>query len=266
MIPSIRAADGHGTPRQRGRHSASLPPLWREPLWVLNWLSLRFSPVYYGIGVPRGDDSPVVVVPGFLGTDAYLYELYLWLRRIGYRPYMSGVGINADCPGRVAARLLRTVERAQAETGRPVRIIGHSLGGLIGRQASLRRPDLVSQLIYLGSPIQHMNAHPAVVAAVTMLHAALTLITSRDADCLTENCRCGFVHDIEKPLDPTIRHDAIYTRSDGVVDWHDAREKSPILNHEVGGTHIGLVYNARAYQVLAELLAAGRRRRLMRVA
>lgn len=240
---------------------AKVPPLWKESLWVFDWLGLRLSPAYYGAGLPRGDGGAVVLVPGFLGSDAYLYELYLWLARIGYRPYMSHVGINADCPGRVTGRLLRTVERAHAETGRPVRIVGHSLGGLIGRRVSLRRPDLVCQLVYLGSPIRAIHAHPVVVALATVLHAALTLVTSRDGDCLTEDCRCGFVHDIEKPLPPEVRHDAIYTRDDGVVDWHDAREKSPVLNHEVGGTHIGLVYNARAYAMLAELLAKGGHRR-----
>jgi pimeloyl-ACP methyl ester carboxylesterase len=239
----------------------NVPPLWKESLWVLDWLRLRFSPVYYGVGVPRGDGSAVVLVPGFLGSDAYLYELYLWLARVGYRPYMSRIGVNADCPGRVAGRLMRTVERAYAETGRPVRIVGHSLGGLIGRRVSLRRPDLVSQLVYLGSPIRTMHAHPVVVAVATVLHAALTVITSRDADCLTERCRCGFAHDIEERLPPTVRHDAIYTRDDGVVDWHDARERSPRLNHEAGGTHIGLVYNARAYAILADLLAKGGHRR-----
>jgi pimeloyl-ACP methyl ester carboxylesterase len=234
---------------------APMPPLWKEPLWVLDWLNLRMSPVYYGVGVPRGDGSAIVVVPGFLGSDAYLWELYLWLGRIGYRPYMSGVGVNADCPGRVTGRLVRTVERARRETGRPVRVIGHSLGGVIGRRVCLKRPDLVSQLIYLGSPLKAMKAHPAVVATATLLHTLITLISSRDGDCLTDNCRCGFLHDTGKRIDPAIRHDAIYTRTDGVVDWHDAREADPQLNHEVGGTHIGLVYNPRAYRVLGQLLA-----------
>jgi hypothetical protein len=30
--------------------------------------------------------SAVVLVPGFLGTDAYLTQLHTWLGRIGYRP------------------------------------------------------------------------------------------------------------------------------------------------------------------------------------
>jgi pimeloyl-ACP methyl ester carboxylesterase len=232
-----------------------LPPIWKESLWPVDWLALRLSPVYYGLGVPRGDGSPVVVVPGFMCTDAYLYELYLWLGRIGYRPYASGIGVNAQCPGRLSSRLLATVERAHHETGRPVRIVGHSLGGILGRRASLLRPDLVSQLIYLGSPLQAVHAHPAVVAAAVALHAALTMIGRDSEDCLTERCRCGFAGDAARSLPGSVRHSAIYTRGDGVVDWHDSQEDDPRLNHEVGGTHLGLVFNSRAYRVLAHLLA-----------
>ena len=43
----------------------------------LDWLSLRTSPVFYGFGVPRGDGSAVILVPGFLATDVYLWEMNL---------------------------------------------------------------------------------------------------------------------------------------------------------------------------------------------
>jgi len=108
-------------------------------------------PVYYGFGVPRGDDSGVVIIPGFLGTDLYLTELHGWLGRIGYRPYFSGIGINADCPNLLIQRhVSETIERALDETGRKIHLIGHSLGGVIARSIAGARPKDV------GSP-----AHPA---------------------------------------------------------------------------------------------------------
>ncbi len=233
----------------------SVPPIWNESLWPIDWLSLRMSPVYYGFGVPRGDGSAVVLVPGFLGTDAYLYELHLWLGRIGYRSHMSGIGLNAECPGLLTERLLRTVERAHRETGRPVRIVGHSLGGIIARRACLERPDLISQLVALGSPLQAVHTHPGVIAAIALVRLAKAAASADIGDCLTDRCRCEFTANFARPLPRSVHHAAIYTRSDGVVDWHDAREPDQSLNHEVGGTHIGLVYNSRAYRVLAQLLA-----------
>ena len=232
------------------------PPLWKESLWPVDWLALRVSPVYYGLGVPRGDGSPVVLVPGFMGTDIYLAEMHMWLARVGYRPYMSRIGFNAECPGRLTKKLCSTIERAHRETGKRVRIVGHSLGGVLGRKASLQVPEHVSQLIYLGSPLQAAHAHPAIVGAAVALQAARDVFSGRREHCLTEECGCGFAHDVLRPLPRHVRHSAIYTRADGVVDWHDSQERNPRRNHEVGGTHVGLVFNPRAYRVLGSLLAS----------
>src|SRR3989304_5462861 len=84
--------------RREEQFDAMALPLWREALLGLDWLSLRASAVYRCIGVPRGDGSAVVLVPGFLGTDQYLGDMFSWLRRLGYQPYMSGMGWNAECP------------------------------------------------------------------------------------------------------------------------------------------------------------------------
>ena len=60
---------------------------WTEALFAAEILILHATPIYYGFGVPRGDGSAVIIIPGFLGTDLYLMELHAWLGRIGYRPY-----------------------------------------------------------------------------------------------------------------------------------------------------------------------------------
>ena len=234
--------------------TAPVPPLWRESLWPLDWMELRLSAVYRGIGVPPGDGSAVVLVPGFMSTDVWLVELYGWLRRLGYRPYMSRIGLNAECPDRLARRLVGTIEMASAESGGPVRIIGHSLGGLIGRSALIRRPDLVSQLVYLGSPVRSVGVHPALLATAALVRLAVQPWATGDR-CLTESCSCLFGKAMSDPLPAHVQHAAIFSQEDGVVDWHDSVEADPRLNHEVGGTHVGLVFNPRAYAVLARLLA-----------
>lgn len=81
-------------------HQAVQLPIWQELLVGVEMVYLRLSPVYWGCGIPEGDGSAVVVVPAFLGTDLYLTEFRLWLRRIGYKPYSSNIGLNADCPDR----------------------------------------------------------------------------------------------------------------------------------------------------------------------
>ncbi len=224
------------------------PFIWREVLWVLDWLSLRLSPVYLGFGVPRGDGSPVVLVPGFLTTDAYLVEMYFWLRRIGYAPYFSGIGINADCVHKSTQRLEKTVQDVHAETGRPVRIIGHSLGGFLARRVALSRPDIVSHVISLGAPIRSLEAHPAIMNAARWVSAHSAHPRLRD------DCECAADHCVPTPA-PSIRRAALYSRDDGMIDWRNCLEPDPSLNHEVGGTHIGLVFNPRVYRIVAKLLA-----------
>ena len=73
-------------------------PIWKEALFGAELLLLHASPVYYGLGIPRGDNSAVVVIPGFLGSDIYVMHLQSWLERIGYQAYFSGIGVNAECP------------------------------------------------------------------------------------------------------------------------------------------------------------------------
>lgn len=246
-------------PAQPPAAGVTIPPIWKESLWLVDWMALRLSAVYYGLGVPRGDGAAVVLVPGFMGTDSYLYELYMWLQRVGYRPYMSGIGLNAECPGRLTDRLKRTMERARFETGRPVHMIGHSLGGIIGRRACQQNPELARQLIYLGSPVQAVHAHPAIVATAVAMHTAMSAVSLQSKECMTDHCACGFTRHVTGPIPAAVDHAAIYTRADGVVDWHDSQEEDARRNHEVGGTHIGLVYNPRAYRAMGELLAGPRR-------
>jgi len=49
---------------------------------------------------------------------------------------------------------------------------------------------------------------------------------------------------------------AIYTRHDGLVDWHYCMTMNPDVDVEVPGTHIGMAFNPAAYSVVAERLAA----------
>ena len=74
-------------------------PIWREAMFPLDWIALRSSPVYYGCGVPHGNGEPVVLVPGFLASDASLMELYWWLARVGYNSVLLEHRPQRGLPG-----------------------------------------------------------------------------------------------------------------------------------------------------------------------
>jgi pimeloyl-ACP methyl ester carboxylesterase len=237
-------------------------PLWREVLFGVDWLSLRLAPVYYGVGVPRGDGSGVIVIPGFLGSDNYLIEMYNWLRRIGYRPYYSRIGRNAECPDLLMERLFETMDKASAETGRKLHLIGHSLGGLLARSAAVRRPAQVRQVISLASPFRDIRAHPMILAAAGFVRQRIISQRDRPAEvergCYTGECTCDVANAARAQPPASVARTAIYTTTDGVVDWRSCVEEDERLNIRVDGTHVGLAFNPQVYRRVARLLAAVR--------
>jgi pimeloyl-ACP methyl ester carboxylesterase len=235
-------------------------PLWREAFVGLDWLSLHSSPVYYGFGVPRGDRSAVIVIPGFMGTDMYLQEIYYWLRRIGYRPYMSRIGWNAECVNTLVDRLSETITRAHAETGGKVHLIGHSLGGVIARSATSQRPDRIASVTTLGSPFRGIRSHPLVLAAGERVRERIRRENGHlQPDCYTGYCGCAAVTAVQRGFPETVQESAVYTKSDGVVDWQVCVTDDPATNFEVFGTHVGLVFNASVYALIAKRLHATQR-------
>lgn len=220
--------------------SSSQPTIWSEALFGLDWLALHLSPVYAGLGVTRGDGSPVILVPGLLASDACFEELYAWLERVGYRPYFSGIGLNARCPEASVSMLLETIDRVYRETGRELTLVGHSLGGLVARGVALRRPGKVARVITLGSPAWGIRAHPAVMAIAQALHGSCS------GDCLVA---------LQEPLPPSVTEACIYSKDDAVVDPQTCVRGDASANVEVRGTHLGLIVNAQVYQAIAALLA-----------
>ncbi len=232
--------------------------MWTEALFGAEVLLLHATPVYYGFGVPRGDNSGVVIIPGFLGTDLYLTELHGWLERIGYRPYFSGIGINADCPNLLIQRhVSATIKRALDETGRKIHLIGHSLGGVIARSIAGERPKDIASVITLVSPIRGTVANRTVVHAADAIRLRIleehgTGVLPR---CYTGRCTCDFIDSLRRKVPDSMLQTAIYTRHDGIVDWRYCMTRKPGSDFEVPGTHIGMAFNAAAYSIVADRLA-----------
>ena len=244
-------------------HTEANTTLWSEALFAAEILLLHATPVYYGFGVPHGDDSAVVIIPGFLGTDLYLMELHGWLGRIGYRPYFSGIGINADCPNLLIKRHLNeTIERALDETGRKIHLIGHSLGGVIARSVAGARPKDVASVITLASPIRGTVANRTIIHAAEAIRLRILQEHGKGVlpQCYTGRCTCNFVDALRREVPDAMIETAIYTKHDGIVDWRYCMTKQNGNDFEVPGTHIGMAFNPTAYSVVAERLALAHER------
>ena len=232
-------------------------PLWREAFLGIDWLALRVSPVLRGIGVPPGDGSAVVVIPGFLGSDEYLGDMNAWLRRIGYTPYLSGIGRNAECPDVLSHRLHQTITRAYNDSGGRVHLIGHSLGGVLARSAAVRWRQEIASVTTMASPFRGVSVHPFVLQTAFLVRGR---IRQRRAgprvmpDCYSGQCACGTVDSLRADFPESIPKQAIYTKTDGVVDWRYCVDEEA-SDVEVPGTHVGLAFNPRVFKAIGGFLS-----------
>lgn len=232
--------------------------IWSEVLFAVELLLLHAAPVYYGLATPRGDGSAVVLIPGFLCPDHYLLPLHTWLKRIGYEPFFSGMRINAECPNLLIERCLNeTIEKALANTGRRIHLVGHSLGGVIARSIAGQRPQDIASVITLGAPFRGTVAHSTILSAAETVRSR---ILKKHGDsvlpaCYTGHCTCDFVDALQRDMPAPVVETAIYTRSDGIVDWQYCKTDNEEVDFQVSGTHVGLAFNPSVYTIIANRLA-----------
>lgn len=231
-------------------------PFLLEPLALVEWATLQLSPTFWGVGVPRGDNTPVILVPGFLGSDGYMGYLQAFLKRIGYDPYPANIGRNAQCLQILNDRLKRTVRYVRDKTGRKVVLIPYSLGDTIANNVAKELPDMIAGKISLASPKGAIVANPFAFSAYQIVKARVRRRNEdRESGCYQEGCSCPTVQSIMSNTRSPVPSAAIYTKTDGVVDWYTTLEpEGKGLNIEVPSTHLGMVFNPRVYKVIAQLL------------
>lgn len=236
-------------------------PILGEVLCAAELVLLHAAPLYYGLGIPRGDGSAVVLIPAFLCPDAYLTPLHQWLARIGYKPFFSGIGFNTQCPNLLIRRQLNdTIEKALTKSGRKLHLIGHSLGGIIARAIAAQRPEDIASVITLGAPFRGTVVHRSILHAAEMVRRRILAKHGSDVlpDCYTGHCTCDFLDSLRCAMPGSVSETAVYSEGDGVVDWRYCKTDRQEADFPVSGTHLGLVFNPSAYSIIAERLAQAR--------
>jgi hypothetical protein len=193
----------------------------------------------------RGHDEPVLLLPGFTAGDTSMWLLRAFLRRLGWDARGWGLGVNnGDAPA-FFAKLGELAERRVARAGAPLRVVGWSMGGFLGRELARERPELISQVITMGTPVVGGPKYTAV--------AGLFRRRGYDLDAIAALCEARSCRPIEAPIT------AIYSRRDGVVAWQACIDRaSPRVEHiEVESSHTGLGFDVRVWRIVANQLARG---------
>jgi len=197
---------------------------------------------------PRGDGHPVITLPGYRSDDTAMLAMRRYLERWGYAPYPWGLGTNLGIGYQridYEQRMLGKLESIVEKHGAPATLIGWSQGGVIAREVTKQRPDLVRQVVVLGSPLA--DAPEATTVFRIFRRTTAEEITSELMSVMRE---------VASPV-RNVRCICIYSGSDGIVSADIAQDLvSPnVENIRVTSSHLGMVVNPMVLFIVADRLA-----------
>ena len=176
------------------------------------------------------DGPPAYVIPGFFASDRTCAELRLSLAEAGWRTFPWDLGLNRGAQIDTLRHLRQRLEVIY--DGRPILLVGWSLGGVFAREIARQVPELVRAVVTLGSPFSgdpHMNN-------VWRLYE---WVAGHKVD------NPPVPHHPEKPPVPTL---AIWSRKDGIIAPRAARglDGERDTEVEIGCSHMAFGVSRKA--------------------
>ena len=214
-----------------------LPLLFSEPARAAFELGAAFASTPWLATSPRGDGHAVLVLPGLFADDSYTAPLRLFLRAKGFEPHGWGRGLNRGDWDALEDAVLPLVDRLFRESGRPVSVVGASMGGLYARAAAHCLPKQVRCVVTLGSAAHgpHRSNH---------VWPVFEQASGQDATAMAVPA-------------PPVPSTSVFSRTDGLSDWQPCVQDSGdgIENVEVVSSHLGLAWHPAVLHLIADRLA-----------
>jgi pimeloyl-ACP methyl ester carboxylesterase len=207
--------------------------------------------------LPGGDGQPVMTLPGFGGADGSTAMLRRYISRWGYEAHPWQLGRNLDPSAakemsavldfmsEVVTVVGKQLYKIKKRSGKRVSLVGWSLGGLYSRQLASAYPDLVRQVITLGTPFGDPRS--------TIIWPIMRRLN--DTPEPAEEDMQRWVSMAKAPIEVPLS--IIWSKTDGFVHPSIACEtEGPTTeNIHVCSSHAGFGINPMAFYVVADRLA-----------
>jgi pimeloyl-ACP methyl ester carboxylesterase len=233
----IDADASHHTPPNMGMLALEFRAPWEWSSVMAAWPALQRA--------PRGDGHSVIVFPGLSAGDASTAPLRKYLDSLGYDTHGWDQGMNFGPRAGVLNACKRLINDTVEASGRPVSLIGWSLGGVYARELAKELPGQVRSVITMGTPFA---GGPKANNAWRLYE----LTSGRNIERETDQYNL--------PVAPPCPTSSIYSRTDGIVawqaSWQEPQKHNPRTeNIEVHASHFGIGINAAAWWAVADRLA-----------
>ena len=190
---------------------------------------------------PHGDGHPVLLVPGFMASEATLIALKHYLQSKGYDVHTWGLGRTLGFRSKHANALPQKIRHLHYITGKKVSLVGWSLGGVFSMYGAQNALECVRSIITLGSPVSVDAGGSQSPPAIRALYRLVSH-------------RLGAAAHVMQPRAKTLREQrrlqiptsCLYSLGDGVVPPQEATIDGDPAIHEnirVPGSHLGLGFN-----------------------
>lgn len=242
--------------------------LLRIPLffWEIRGLPRAFAET----SVDVQHTPPVMVVPGLWASDTTMWVLRRFLSKSGYEAQGWGLGQNLagrgwsgeisdlsegwakgerDRPNNGEASVPALcdqfgadVKRRSQALGRPIALVGWSLGGFLAREAARDYPEHVSMVITLGAPLVGGPKYSFVNGRYRR--------RGLDVDWIADQT----IKRHETPIQCPVT--SIYSKQDAIVHWSASIDRwTPQAKHfEVDCTHTAFGFHPPTFKIIKDEL------------
>lgn len=184
----------------------------------------------------------VMLLPGFATGEQSMVALKHYLESLGYHVEHWGLGKNQGNVPKLLPLVIEQVNTMSKRRGRKIHLIGWSLGGYLAREVARDHPELVHQVITMGSPIIGGPKYTSI--------SRISSQRGLDLDAVEQRIAERYNVPITVPLT------VIYSPIDGVVPMNSAIDHwSPtVTHHKVWASHLGMGFHPQVLKHVAETL------------